>query len=119
MDYLSWQWGPHIAECKLFLISLRAELAILTLFFAKCIFCTCLESKNKYGMFFSFTFNPPNIKIDPYIWQTPFNDLITGLEDLAFNAWTLQNIGIGPYIWQTPSYVLITGLENLVMMRFL
>ena len=61
----------------------------------------------------------PNIRIDPYIWQTPSNDLITGLEDLAFNAWTLQNIGIDPYIWQTPSYVLITGFEDLVLMRYL
>ena len=70
MDYLSWQWGPRIAECKLFLTWLRAELAVLTHFFAKCIFCTCVEAKNKYGVFFSFTFNSPKRakKVDPRLF---------------------------------------------------
>ena len=39
----------------------------------------------------------PNIAIDPYIRPIPPNALITGVEDLALNAWTLQNIEINPF----------------------
>ena len=76
----------------------------------------CGSQKQVWSVFFLSLLTPqkgpkrlthgclPNIRIDPYIWQTPSNDLIAGLEDLAFNAWTLQNIGIDPYIWRTPYY---------------
>ena len=105
MDHLSWQWRPHIAGCKLFLTMLRAELAVLTHFFAKCINCTCEEAKKTSMECFFFHFIPPypppkigpkkltrgclqKVGIDPYSWQTPSYELITGLEDLALNAWT-------------------------------
>ena len=60
VDHLSWQWRPHIAGCKMFLTLLRAELAVLTHFFAKCISGICEEGKNpKMGCFFHF-FPPQN-----------------------------------------------------------
>ena len=53
MDHLSWQWRPHIAGCKMFLTLLRAELAVWTHFFAKCISGICEDAKTpKIGCFF-------------------------------------------------------------------
>ena len=61
------------------------------------------------GVCFIFTLTPqkglkglthcclPTIGIDPYIRPIPPNALITGVEDLALNAWTLQNIEINPF----------------------
>ena len=51
----------------------------------------------KWGVFFSFNFNPPEtaIKVDPLLfWQMPSNVLTTGLEEEeALNA-------CDPYFWQ-------------------
>ena len=123
MDHLSWQWRAHIAGCKLFLTLLRAELAVLINFFAKCINSIREEAKNPKISFFSLLPPPkwpkkltygclPKIWIDPYIWQAPSNVLITGWEDLALNAGALPIKMIDPYFWQTPSNVLVTGLEE-------
>ena len=97
--WISWESQTIVGRCKLFLTLLRADFAVLTHFFAKCINCTCEEAKKVWILF--LTFNPPKrpkklthgcllrLGIDPYFWQTTSNVLITGLENLALIAWTL------------------------------